>query len=113
MKKYFNKFIAYIITMLESEDSDFNKLGEEILRKISFMQHERLIHLIVLSLFAILFFICLTAFFISSNNGMLAASVLMLALLIPYIKHYYFLENNVQKLYSLYDEVKVKSADNK
>ncbi|NLA43621.1 hypothetical protein GX865_05780 [Candidatus Saccharibacteria bacterium] len=33
------------------------------------------------------------------------AAVLFLALLIPYIVHYYHLENGVQRLYSLYDEI--------
>ena len=56
-------------------------------------------------LFALLLFMCLIAFFVSGNLGMLAAAVLMLALLIPYIAHYYFLENGVQKLYKIYDDV--------
>ncbi len=36
---------------------------------------------------------------------MLAAAVLMLILLVPYIAHYYFLENGVQKLYGIYDKI--------
>lgn len=105
MKKYFSGYIAFIAAALENEDTDFAALRAEMLVKISFMQHERLIHLLVTILFAILMFMSLFAFFVSENIGMLAAAVLMLALLVPYIAHYYFLENGVQKLYSLYDEV--------
>lgn len=105
MKKYFSEYIAYITSAIENGDTDFAALKAEMLVKIGFMQHERLIHLLVTILFAILLFLCLIAFFTSKNLGMLAAAALMLVLLVPYIAHYYFLENGVQKLYSLYDKV--------
>ena len=35
----------------------------------------------------------------------LALDILFLTLLIPYIKHYYGLENGVQRLYSLYSRL--------
>lgn len=105
MKKYFSRYIAFIEAALENDGTDFAALRSEMLVKIGFMQHERLIHLLVTILFALLMFMSLIAFFVSGNIGMLAAAVLMLALLIPYIAHYYFLENGVQRLYALYDEV--------
>lgn len=105
MKKYFSGYIAFIEAALASGGTDFAALKAEMLVKIGFMQHERLVHLLVTMLFALLMFMSLIAFFVSGNIGMLAAAVLMLALLIPYIAHYYFLENGVQKLYSLYDRV--------
>lgn len=105
MRKYFSEYIAFISAALDSDDTDFAALKSEMLVKIGFMQHERLIHLLVTILFALLMFMSLIAFFVSQIVGMLAAAVLMLALLIPYIAHYYFLENGVQKLYALYDMV--------
>ena len=111
MKKYFSEYIASVIAALDKEDTDFQKLKDEMLTKIAFMQHERLIHLLVTILFAVLMFLCLIGFFVSENIGILAAAVLMLVLLIPYIAHYYFLENGVQKLYSLYDRVCERTAD--
>lgn len=105
MKKYFSEYIAFIAAALENNETDFAALKSEMLVKIGFMQHERLIHLLVTVLFALLMFMSLIAFFVSENAGMLAAAVLMLILLVPYIAHYYFLENGVQKLYALYDEV--------
>ncbi|MBQ8176747.1 MAG: hypothetical protein IJ035_06920 [Oscillospiraceae bacterium] len=111
LKKYFSLYIASVIEALENESTDFQALKKEMLTKIAFMQHERLIHLLVTILFALLMFLCLIGFFLSDNIGILAAAVLMLILLVPYIAHYYFLENGVQKLYALYDEVCDKAAD--
>lgn len=105
MKKYFSEYIAFVAAALENGSTDLAELRSEMLVKIGFMQHERLIHFLVTILFALLMFMSLIAFFVSENLGMLAAAALMLALLIPYIAHYYFLENGVQKLYALYDRV--------
>lgn len=105
MRKYFSAYTAAVIAALENGETDFAALKNELLTKIGFMQHERLIHLMVTILFALLLFLCLIAYFVSEINGLLAASILMLILLIPYIAHYYFLENGVQKLYKLYDKV--------
>ena len=72
---------------------------------IGFFQHERLVHELVLILFALLtvggflFFVALPEYLV------LALDVLFLGLLIPYIRHYYGLENGVQKLYSLYSRL--------
>lgn len=110
MKKYFSEYIASVIAALDDESTDFAVLKKEMLTKISFMQHERLIHFLVTMLFALLMFICLIGFFVSDNIGILAAAVLMLVLLVPYIAHYYFLENGVQKLYALYDKACEKDA---
>ena len=113
MKKYFSEYIAAMLRALEDENSDFEKLKREMLVKIQFMQHERLIHFMVTILFALLMFMSLIGFFVSENLGMLAAAVLMLILLVPYIAHYYFLENGVQKLYSIYDKVCEKAENGK
>lgn len=108
MKKYFSTYIQYVLDMLENESTDYKKLEQELMVKISFMQHERLIHLLVTILFAILLFLSLIIFFISDIAAMLLVTLLMLALLIPYIAHYFFLENGVQQLYGIYDTVRSK-----
>lgn len=111
VKKYFSEYIAYVISALDDSSTDFGRLEAEMLVKIGFMQHERLIHFLVTILFALLMFMSLIAFFVSENAAMLAAAALMLALLIPYTAHYYFLENGVQKLYALYDKVHENSLN--
>ena len=108
MRKYFSTYIQCVLDMLEDQSTDYKKLEQELLIKISFMQHERFIHLLVTILFAILLFLSLIIFFISDIFAMLLVTLLMLSLLIPYIAHYFFLENGVQKLYSIYDTVKAR-----
>lgn len=73
---------------------------------IGFFQHERLIHLIVTVLFALVTIVCFAVFQIAPSIPVIVLLVLCLALLIPYIFHYYRLENGVQKLYDLYDQLK-------
>ena len=77
----------------------------ELLVQIGFFQHERLIHLIVTVLFALM---TILVFLVAVTNFALWTGVLLLlllALLIPYIKHYWLLENGTQKLYQYYDEL--------
>ena len=88
-----------------SEDTDWNKVMDEHLTQIGFFQHERLIHLIVTVLFAILTFICVGTYIISGAIYVLALIGILLVLLVPYIMHYYLLENETQKMYDQYDKI--------
>ena len=45
--------------------------------------------------------------------GLLPLLILILALLVPYVAHYYFLENSVQKMYKLYDEIHTRRLKQK
>ena len=86
---------------------DYEKLLKNHTDQILFFQHERLIHLIVTVLFAILTF---AVFFLlislpAWNTGLFILLIALLVLLIPYIIHYYILENGVQKMYKQYDEI--------
>lgn len=85
---------------------DWDRLTEEHLVKIGFFQHERLVHLIVMALFAMLEIISVAAAVISGVLGMYALAAAVLVLLIPYIGHYYFLENSVQNMYDTYDRMR-------
>lgn len=105
MTKYLKKYIAYIESCLNSGDCDFDKLLEYHQKHISFFMHERLIHLIVTVLFAILTVGCFVAIVCTEQVVLIPLAILLLVLLIPYIKHYYFLENSTQHLYKLYEEI--------
>lgn len=103
MKKYVLEIIAYFTEALEKADiSEIPRLKEELSRQIAWIQHERLIHLIVTCLFATVLFFCLIGLVCFEKIVFAPLVVLVLALLIPYIGHYYFLENNTQGLYRLY-----------
>ena len=103
MKKYMQEFI----NNLEKEIDDNHKFSSKELQfireKINDFQHERLIHLLV-TLFYVIFTFIFMAF------GMLSPIFLIpffigIIFLIFYIKHYFFLENSVQYIYTLYDKI--------
>ncbi len=80
-------------------------LRQELLHEIAFWQHERLIHLLVTILFALLTMAVFILLLFYHSWGVLALLLALLALLVPYIRHYFILENGVQTLYFLYEEL--------
>ena len=104
MTKQIREYLAYISGYMEKDHSAEELLAERnlLLQRISFYQHERLIHLLVTLAFAILFLISMSIYLIVQGIGLLILSLLFLVLLVPYIRHYYFLENSVQLLYRIY-----------
>ncbi|MDR3090835.1 MAG: hypothetical protein LBU36_01365 [Clostridiales bacterium] len=73
---------------------------ERMPARIAFYQHERLIHLLV-TIFCGL--VMIIAFAAGQENGVfLVLAVVVAGLEFPYLWHYYFLENSVQRLYKLY-----------
>ena len=78
---------------------------EEHLVQVGFFQHERLIHLIVTVTFALLEMLAIVLSVISDSLFTLLLPMVILILLVPYIRHYYILENEVQKMYVQYDRM--------
>ncbi len=105
MKKEITNYINYLEAELtnSSKTADFTN---DILVKISFYQHERLIHLIITLFVGLMAFIFLICFLNFNELGFLLVFLLTLILFLFYILHYYFLENSIQKLYTLYDKAK-------
>lgn len=79
------------------------KKAQALLIQIQLLQHERLIHLIVTITFAILTMLSIILTFIAASVFVMILCALFIILLIPYIRHYYILENGVQRLYGYYD----------
>lgn len=84
---------------------EYEKLIEQHLNQIAFFSHERLVHLIVTVLFAILAFSIFIVCMFQPSIPLYILLLLLMVLLIPYIMHYYLLENGVQKMYRQYDEL--------
>lgn len=104
MKKY---LLAYITTAEKPKQHPTAKDMADMLTHIQFFQHERLVHLLVTLAVAILVaMVTLFAVGVSASLPLLIMDVLLVVLLIPYLAHYYTLENGVQKLYRLYDHLK-------
>jgi hypothetical protein len=105
MEKRLQNYLAYMAALDKDMSAEEREnLRREMLVQIGFFQHERLIHLIVTVTFAILLILALLASLIVPSAPLYILIALLLLLLIPYIRHYYILENGTQKLYSYYDE---------
>ncbi len=111
MYKRLLDFIAYIDEKTQQDklsamtEKEKEALTRVLLTQIQFFQHERFIHLIVMSLFAVISIIVLVALIYFRTLSMLLLFVMLLVLLFPYIIHYYHLENGTQKLYTYYDKI--------
>ena len=104
LKNYITKIENYLSN--DSHDTDPKLILEDLIIQISFFQHERLIHLLVTIAFALFCIISIFICIISISLASIVLSALFIILLIPYIRHYYILENGVQKLYGYYDLLK-------
>ena len=105
-----NKLRAYISSLYEfienEEDAgDLEHFKLELIREIQFWQHERLVHLIVTFLFAVATLSVLLVLVFCASLALLILFIMLLVLLVPYIKHYFILENGVQTLYVIYEEI--------
>lgn len=105
MHKYLSDYMKQMNRLLEENRSFTETDLQRHLDKIGFMQHERLIHFLVTMLFAIVLFLVLGAFLMTETMFLLPLLGLIMVLLVPYIFHYYFLENTVQKMYVIYDRM--------
>ncbi|MBQ8943533.1 MAG: hypothetical protein IJ050_03425 [Clostridia bacterium] len=104
MKKRILAYLKYLseTAPLTLSDSDLEAFRRDMLIQIEYFQHERLIHLIVTITFAIVTFIALAIAIFGAPQAYILV-LLLVVLLAPYIKHYYLLENGVQKMYTYYD----------
>lgn len=110
MKKRIIGYRMYVDSILldkrKRSPQEWERILEEHLTQIGFFQHERLIHLIVTVTFALMTLISMIASVTTGMPLLLILSLLFLVLLVPYIFHYYTLENEVQKMYAQYDEIR-------
>lgn len=107
MTEYLKAYMKTVSQRLEncSEKSELDEILEEHKDKISFMQHERIVHFLVTMMFAIILVIFISVLLFAENIAVLALVTIILVMLGFYIKHYYFLENTVQKMYVIYDNI--------
>ena len=107
MKRYLREHEEFVKGRIGASDSsgELNILKEYHLIRIKFMQHERLIHLLVTLAFGLFMFILLLAAPSAGWHGAAIPAILILILVVYYIFHYYLLENGVQRWYLLTDEI--------
>ena len=114
MKKYVKQTMDAVRKYidLEMKNAPLEKTLEvlsEFETKISYFQHERLIHLMVTLSFAAFLLFEIFSLFILPASFLYCGILLVLiffGLTIGYIMHYYFLENSVQQMYHMRDEIR-------
>ena len=113
IKEYKNEIDE--ILKRDDPNTDWDILSHELLAKIGFFQHERLVHLIVTMTVAILLVIStlFSMFLVEQPTplALMAMIAMFLILVAPYIVHYYKLENSVQDIYKYYDMVREKAKN--
>ena len=110
MYKYLLKHENYIKNILNSnEGQDWSSIKEYHKNQIEFMQHERLVHLIVTIAFAFVMLASYAVTLLSSIEILILADLILTVLEVSYIIHYYRLENGVQRWYKLYNEIYKKA----
>lgn len=107
MKKRIQSYMAYMDQQLENNESglSYEELCIEHEKQLAYFMHERLVHLLVTLTFAILAFVTFFMAVMNFSIGMIVLFFAFLILLIPYIMHYYLLENSVQYMYRQYDRL--------
>jgi len=114
MKKYvlqtMNAVRKYIDDEMKNAPHDRTlRVLSEFETKISYFQHERLIHLMVTLAFAVFLLFEIYCLFVLPSDFLVAGVLLVViffGLTVGYVMHYYFLENSVQKMYHMRDEIR-------
>lgn len=107
MKRYCREHEARIAASTPSPD-----LLDLHLEKLRWLQHERLVHLIVLALTCIAeLFVVDLALLHPETNPLAGIVMLVMAILLAfYFYHYFFLENTVQRWYVIADDLRRQIA---
>ena len=110
MWKYLQLHEAFVRAALDrtSPPPDWLQLKQFHLQQIRFMQHERLIHLLVLLTMATLLLLTFGLQSLAPSLPGAGMAVLLLALVSAYVVHYFRLENGVQRWYHLANRIDEK-----
>ena len=102
MTKQIREYLEHLRLFLDGEHSreEYVQEMKRLHVRIGFFSHERLVHMFIMLFMAL----------IQGSIGIYVLALLFLVLLIPYIKHYYFLENSVQKMYLIYNKLEQLSG---
>jgi cell division protein FtsW (lipid II flippase) len=110
MIAYMKRHEQHVKEMLAKNiDADvLNNLLADHDKQIQWMQHERLVHLIVMLFVCLFALLSLSFTIIHPLLPCFILSALLLILSVAYVIHYYRLENGVQRWYKLSNEIKLQ-----
>lgn len=107
MKNYMKEQENYIKAELEKGEH-LKDIFEYHKQQIVWMQHERLIHLIVTLFTIAALFFSIVLLFVDTNLGIFIIFVILVVLTFFYLSHYRFLENTIQSWYELSNKIYFK-----
>lgn len=112
MINFLNQYLIEINEKLKNKSKhNWKTILKHHRETIKFLQHERLIHLLVTLAFGIKFVIAMIVTLFYPNMALLVIDILLLVLVVPYMFHYFKLENGVQKLYWIDKLIQKKIED--
>lgn len=100
MTKYIQEHEKFVLEAIKQKDYQ-NDLLEYHNLQIKWLQHERLVHLLVLMLTSLLFMLAFVVMVLITNALTILLLILFGLLTFSYITHYYYLENAVQRWYKI------------
>ena len=113
MEAYLERHETFIRGRLASasETADWAGLARFHRAQIGYLQHERLVHLLVTLFFGLCTLVTLLFLVLHPQVPVGLLLVLLLLLLVPYVVHYYKLENGVQRWYHLANEIEARAGN--
>ena len=112
MKQFCREHEARVTAALEAGEVT-PELLEEHLQMIAWVQHERLVHLIVTVMVVLCELFTVDLVLLHPELGIVPALIMLgLAVLLGfYFWHYFFLENTVQRWYRIAEEIQEKRSE--
>ncbi|MBN2793781.1 MAG: hypothetical protein JXR88_00140 [Clostridia bacterium] len=107
IKNYIETHETFMRNQLKLEEN-FEDLQAYHLRQIKFIQHERLIHLLVLMLTSMIWFMNVLFLLKEPILGLVIIFFILGMLVGFYLMHYLKLENTVQRWYCIYNTLEEK-----
>lgn len=111
MFKTYDQKIKLILTT-KPGNINWKQTLEDHQRMISFIQHERLIHLLVTIFVGLVMSASAFTIFITKSPEILLLCIPLVILFMAYLFHYRFLENTTQGWYLLEEKIKKNSSLN-
>jgi hypothetical protein len=117
MENRIRKYEKFINEQLEKKTKSKN-LWQYHREMVADFQHERLVHLLIMLFFIAITLVtivlsCILSFVTPTECWyflipLYVLDLLLIVLSVAYVKHYYFLENHIQKLYDLTEKFLTK-----
>lgn len=95
----------FMMEALQKESYAKDFLAHYHYTQIQFIQHERFIHLIVTLFFAFLLVCCVAGSLAAPTPLFFLLDLILVILLAFYIRHYYRLENGLERWYKIYNQI--------